>query len=86
MRIDVSMFENTKEKLSEIYGSAEASRILMTVMPGITADFRKMLETSAPGETVREVYNLEDGRCAICLEGVRKGTEGMVTRMFAAKK
>ena len=85
MRIDVSMFENAKAALAEIYGSAEASRILMTVMPGITADFRKMLANAAPGETVREVYNLEDGRSAICLEGVRRGSEELVTRLFVKK-
>ena len=59
------------EKLKQRYGEREGMRIFMTVMPGITADFRKMLQASPPGRTVREEYHIDDGKTTIVLTGTR---------------
>ena len=59
------------EELKQRYGEREGLRIFMTVMPGIMADFRKMLLASPPEKTVREEYHLDDGKTTLALTGSR---------------
>lgn len=59
------------EKLKQRYGEKEGMRIFLTVMPGITADFQKMLLSSPPHKTVQEEYRLDDGRTTLALTGSR---------------
>ena len=68
---------NTQEliqKLDKIYGTGNGTRICMTILPGILADFQKMLAASAPGSPVREEYRLEDGKGILFLTGIRKAS------------
>ena len=67
------MMDNTQviEKLKERYGEKEGMRVFMTVMPGITADFHKMLLAAPPGRRVREEYHIDDGKTTIVLTGTR---------------
>ena len=67
--------------LTMIYGPAEGTRVLMTILPGITADFRKMLERAEPGEEISEEYFLEDGKCSVRLAGVKEKAGGRITGM-----
>ena len=39
--------ESIISKLKKIYGPAEGIRVYMTIMPGILADFNKMLDKAA---------------------------------------
>ena len=55
--------------LDEIYGPGKGLDIYMTIMPGILADFDRMLSKANAGERVREQYNLEDGRGVILVTG-----------------
>mgnify|MGYP002624059976 CR=1 FL=1 len=57
--------------LQEKYGYEKGMQVFMTVMPGIMADFRKMLAASPVGMPVMEEYKLEDGKAVITLSGRR---------------
>lgn len=69
-------------KLKEIYGEAEGIRIYMTVMPGILADFRKMLDAAKPGSGISEEYILEDKKASLKLHG-HKGKDDIVIEASA---
>ena len=61
----------TEEAINQLktwYGPDEGMRVWQTVMPGILADFNKMI-SAKPGSTVTEEYRLEDGRGVIILSG-----------------
>ena len=66
--------ESIISKLKKIYGPTEGIRVYMTIMPGILADFNKMLDKAAAGEEVREEYILEDGKARIVLHGHKDKT------------
>ena len=55
--------------LDKLYGPGQGMRVYMTIMPGILADFRKMLLRAAPGAEVTEDYLLEDGKGTIRMAG-----------------
>ena len=59
------------QELDARYGAGSGAKICMTVLPGILADFQKMLTSAAPGKTMREEYRLDDGKGSILLSGVR---------------
>ena len=63
--------ENMIRTLREIYGQEEGMRIFMTIMPGITADFQKMLRQAKPDETVEEIYRVDDRKAVIRMKGKR---------------
>jgi len=58
-------------KLDLLYGTGNGAKICMTILPGILADFQKMLAASAPGSKVREEYRLDDGKATLLLTGTR---------------
>lgn len=57
--------------LQEWYGPQRGMKVYLTVMPGIMADFNRMMDRR-PGETVCEEYKLEDGKGSIVLSGWKK--------------
>ena len=64
-----------EEELGRIYGKTEGHRVYQTIIPGILADFLKMVGKASVGKRVKEEYHLEDGRGTIILETVK--TSGM---------
>lgn len=66
--------EKVLSALKTIYGDSEGIRVYMTVMPGIMADFNKMLDKAKTGEEVREEYILEDRKARIILHGHKDKT------------
>ena len=66
-------------ELQKVYG-ARAGVVFRVIMPGILADFTKMIKSAGPDGTVREEYNLEDGKGAVVLEcRKRNGVPGEIT-------
>lgn len=63
--------ESVIRQLTEIYGSQRGQKVYLAVMPGILADFRKMLGKAQPGEKVSEEYHLDDGRAFLAVSGCR---------------
>ena len=61
-------------QLDEIYGPGKGMGIYMNIMPGILADFDRMLKKSK-GAALTEEYRLEDGKGSICVTG-RKLSNG----------
>ena len=59
------------EELKKKYGSKEGTRIYLTIVPGILADFRKMLKKAEPEEEITETYRFEDGDGAVEVKGSR---------------
>ena len=57
-------------RLDEIYGPGKGMKIYMNIMPGILADFDKMLGKTK-GAKVTEEYRLEDGKASLCVTGKR---------------
>ena len=89
-KIQSDWMKSLQEELGRVYGTQEGMRISWTVMPGILADFRKMLDKAPAGRTVREEYRMEDGRISLRLEGRALATGSMrkllVTRVSAGEK
>ena len=59
-------------KLDLLYGAGNGTKVCMTILPGILADFQKMLAASAPGTKLQEEYRLDDGKGTLLLTGIRK--------------
>ncbi len=57
-------------QLDDIYGPGKGMEIYMKIMPGILADFDRMLGR-AKGEQVMEEYRLEDGKGSLYVTGKR---------------
>ncbi len=57
-------------QLDDIYGPGKGMKIYMNIMPGILADFDKMLKESK-GAGVTEEYRLEDGKGVLYVTGKR---------------
>ncbi len=57
-------------QLDEIYGSGKGMNVYTTIMPGILADFDRMLG-KAKGAQVTEEYRLEDGKGSLYVTGKR---------------
>ncbi len=60
---------NLKEQLIKRYGAKEGMRIYLAIVPGILADFKKVLKEKAPDEIVSETYHFEDGDGAVIVTG-----------------
>lgn len=63
------------EQLKKKYGQKEGTRIYLTVVPGILADFKKMLKQAAPDEVIQETYKFEDGDGAIIVSGFKSASD-----------
>lgn len=57
------------KEFQKIYGAEAGMRICTTVMPGIIADFSKMLARERTGREISEEYILEDGKAVLKLKG-----------------
>lgn len=67
------MMETDKiiEQLDAIYGKGKGMGIYTTIMPGIIADFTRMLKKSHAGVIMSEQYNLEDGKAVVNVLGTK---------------
>ena len=72
--MDISQLENA---LQAVYGRQEGPAVCRRILPGLLADFRKMLLSARPGAIVTEDYRLEDGKATITLKAVKKIGAGM---------
>lgn len=61
--------EKLMDGLNKIYGPGRGAVVYMTIIPGILADFDKMLAKAGPDSEVTEEYRLEDGRGAVFMKG-----------------
>ena len=59
-------FTELENALRPLYGN-DAGRVYRTVVPGILADFHRMIAAAGPDAEVTETYNIEDGRGRIIL-------------------
>ena len=57
------------DQLKKKYGQKAGTKIYLTIVPGILADFKKVLKNAAPDEVVQETYKFEDGDGAIVVSG-----------------
>ena len=65
------------DELKKKYGVKNGTRIYMTIVPGILADFKKVLAKTATGETVTETYSFEDGDGGVVVTGSRDDAGNM---------
>lgn len=73
-------------QLSEIYGPQKGQSIYLAVMPGVLADFRKMLGTARSEEKISEEYYLDDGRAFLAVSGSRRRDGSLDIDVQVAKK
>ncbi len=66
--------EKIIKQLDDIYGTGKGMNIYMNIMPGILADFDRMLG-KANGDQVTEEYRLEDGKGSLYVTG-KKNANG----------
>lgn len=57
------------DQLKKRYGNKEGTRIYLTIVPGILADFKKVLAKAEAGQRVSESYRFEDGDGAVFVTG-----------------
>ena len=60
------------DRLDDIYGKGRGMGVYTRIMPGILADFDRMLKKAVIGKKVSEQYNLEDGKGIILVSGTKK--------------
>ena len=65
------------DELKKKYGVKNGTKIYMTIVPGILADFKKVLGKAATGEAVTETYNFEDGNGGVVVTGSRDASGNM---------
>ena len=63
------------KELDNIYGSGKGEKVYLTIIPGILADFHKMLKKTSIGQEISEKYQLEDRKAVILLRGSRKAKD-----------
>ncbi len=73
------------DKLDGIYGKGRGMEVYTNIMPGILADFEKMVKKSATGTRISEQYRTEDGRAVLTVTGSRSknGTTDMSIEVTA---
>lgn len=64
-------------QLENIYGKGEGFKRYTTIMPGILADFNKLLKKAPVGKEITEDYHLEDGKGVIHVHG-SKSANGQI--------
>ncbi len=72
------MTDKLIEQLESLYGKGKGFKVYTTIMPGILADFNKMLNAAPAGKEVTEEYHLEDGKGVIIMSGHRTA-DGQIT-------
>lgn len=60
------------DKLDGIYGMGRGMEVYTNIMPGILADFEKMVKKSATGARISEQYRTEDGRAVLTVTGSKR--------------
>ena len=59
------------DRLDVIYGKGRGMEVYTNIMPGILADFEKMVKTSKAGDKITEQYRTEDGRAVLTATGTK---------------
>ena len=61
------------DKLDGIYGQGRGMEVYTNIMPGILADFEKMVKNTKAGEKITEQYRTEDKRAVLTVTGSKTG-------------
>ena len=61
------------DRLDGIYGKGRGMEVYTKIMPGILADFEKMIKTSKTGQKITEQYRTEDKRAVLTVTGSKTG-------------
>ena len=61
------------DKLDGIYGKGRGMEVYTNIMPGILADFEKMVKNTKAGEKITEQYRTEDKRAVLTVTGSKTG-------------
>ena len=75
---------HARRAFAELYGGDKGLAVCNAVIPGVMADFRRMLRAAPEGRTVSETYRLDDGRGALRIEGRREADACFVTGLSLA--
>ena len=68
----MTMIDDIIKQLDQIYGPGRGFSVCNTIMPGILADFNKMLKNAPVDREISEEYRLEDGKGVIHVKGIRQ--------------
>ena len=61
------------DRLDGIYGKGRGMEVYTNIMPGILADFEKMVKNTKAGEKITEQYRTEDKRAVLTVTGSKTG-------------
>jgi len=64
--------EKIISQLDDIYGKGRGMGVYTTIMPGIIADFSKMLSVANAGVMLKEEYALEDKKAVVYVLGTKR--------------
>ncbi|MBR2717097.1 MAG: hypothetical protein IKD79_05110 [Oscillospiraceae bacterium] len=79
--MDIRWIQNARAVFVRLYGEKRGLRVCDAVLPGVTADFRRMLAAAGTHVPVRETYRTDDGRTELRLEGLRTDAGPVLTRL-----
>ena len=65
------------DQLKKRYGNQRGTKIYLTIVPGILADFKKMLKEAEPDQEITETYHFEDGDGGVEVKGSRNAAGEM---------
>ncbi|MCR5649695.1 MAG: hypothetical protein K6F86_00765 [Lachnospiraceae bacterium] len=76
--------EEIIKQLDALYGPGKGLHVYNTIMPGIIADFNKMLASAPAGKEISEEYRLDDGKGSVIIKGKRSSNgETSMTSTFS---
>ena len=68
----MDMMDDIIKQLDQIYCPGRGFSVCNTIMPGILADYNRMLDHAPVGKEISEEYRLGDGKGAIHVKGIRQ--------------
>lgn len=69
--MNIAWIRNVQAEFIRLYGPRRGPKICGAVIPGVMADFRKVLAGAEPGVPIGETYRADDRRTVVRLEGRR---------------
>ena len=71
--MNLAWIGNARAAFRAMYGEKRGDAVCGAVIPGVMADFRKVLQAAPAGTTAAETYRLDDKRGDVILTGTPEG-------------
>ena len=79
--MNLAWIGNARAAFRAMYGEKRGDAVCGAVIPGVMADFRKVLQAAPAGTTAAETYRLDDKRGDVILTGRRENGDLFLTAL-----